>query len=98
MPWYRCYVQGENFLRATAETGRIERFGFYTTRWVEAGSPEEAETKALALMRSEDTFAPPLGHAPPKDAKVYFEKIIEVDGPRKQGGATWFPMEEDGEV
>jgi len=94
MPWYRCLVAGENFPWVRAETGRVELMGFYATRWVEAAGPEEAELKVLEMMRAEDTFQPPEGQPKPKDAKVFFEEIVEVAGPRTQGGATWFPMNE----
>jgi hypothetical protein len=94
MPWYRCLIAGENFPRQTVETGHTELMGFFTTRWVEAASPEEAELKALAMMRVEDTFKLPDGRPKPKDAKVFFEEIIEVDGPQTRGGATWYAMDE----
>ena len=76
------------------ENGEFALFGFYTTRWVEADSPEAAETEALALLRSEETFAFPEGYSGALNAAVFFDEIVEVEGPQRQGGATWFPMEE----
>ena len=72
--------------------------GFYTTRWVEAASPEEAETLALEALRTD----PDLKVSSPKvrergqAARVYFEKIDQVpDGTetRPNKGATWFQMD-----
>ena len=60
---------------------------------VAADTPEAAEMAALNLLRYEDTFAPPAGHARSKDARVYFEKIEAVSGPQTEGGASWFPMD-----
>ena len=71
--------------------------GFYSTRWVEAGSVEEAEIAALEAIRDEFRFSEDQARQAP-DAKVYFEEITEVpeDTPRVPNrGATWFPMDED---
>lgn len=76
------------------ESGEFALFGFYTTRWVEADSTEAAEAEALALLRSEETFAFPAGYSGAHTAAVYFDEVVEVAGPQRQGGATWFPMDE----
>ena len=71
--------------------------GFYTTRWVEAESVEEAEIAALEAIRDEFRLSEDQKRQAP-DAKVYFEKIEEVpeDTPRVPNkGATWFPMAEE---
>ena len=93
MPWYRCLVRGENFPFEGKPGSGVIPHGFYATRWVEADTAEPAEMAALSLLRSEEAFATPSGHAVSKDARVYFEKIEEVSGPQTQGGASWFPMD-----
>lgn len=93
MPWYRCLVRGENFPFEGKPGSGVRPHGFYATRCVEADTAEAAEIVALELLRSEDAFAPPAGDARSKDARVYFEKIEEVNGPQTQGGASWFPMD-----
>jgi hypothetical protein len=102
LPWYRCLVRGENFLLKDADTGALERYGFYTTRFVVANSPREAEMKTLALMRRERTFQPPAGCEKPKDAKVFFEEIQPVRQllPRlsRGKGATWYLMDDKEEM
>jgi hypothetical protein len=93
---YRCFIRGENFPGELM--GMKGLAGFYTTRWVEATSPEEAEAKALEILRAD----PDLKVSSPKirergdKARVYFEKIDPVrpgikTGPNK--GATWFEMD-----
>jgi hypothetical protein len=77
MPWYKCFIAGENFPGAII--GESNTIGFYTTRFVEAKSPEEAETRALANLKNEQTFSLPPGVARPSNAKVYFENIEEVE-------------------
>jgi hypothetical protein len=101
LPWYRCLARGENFPKANPETGAPERYGFYTTRFVVANSPKEAEMKALALRRRDRSFEPPAGCEKPKDARVFFEEIEQIRRlfPRlsRRKGATWHSMEDEQE-
>lgn len=92
MPVFRCFVRGNNFPGKLI--GRKQPVGFYTTRFVDAASPEEAEMLVVELLRND----PDLVVAPKyrtKDAKVYFENIDEVpaETERKPNkGFTFFPM------
>jgi hypothetical protein len=99
LPWYRCLARGENFPKANAETGALTRYGFYTTRYVIANSPKEAEMKALALMRRETIFQLPAGCEKPEDAKVFFEEVQQVrrllPGLSRGKGATWYTMDDE---
>jgi hypothetical protein len=68
--------------------------GFYTTRWVEAPTADEAELIALEMLRSEYQFSEKQKRKAP-DARVYFEEIVEVAPDSKRNpnsGATWFDM------
>ncbi len=90
MPWFRCLIEGENF--PGSMIGKTEPVGFYTTRWVSASSPEEAEIVALEALRAEPNFQVDDAEKT-KDAKIYFEEIVEVDGPGGViAGAAWFVM------
>ncbi|GJL94674.1 MAG: hypothetical protein DHS20C05_10790 [Hyphococcus sp.] len=95
MPWFRCVVLGENFTLIV--DGEARDFGFYTTRWVEAGNADSAEMKALAILKSDELLAElPKEHRSP-EAKVYFQEIEELsEKPQQAPGAgfTWFEMEE----
>lgn len=53
MPFYACLMRGENFV-LSLEGEPKEPYGFYTTRCVEAGSPDQAELKALDVLRAEE--------------------------------------------
>lgn len=94
MKLYRCLVRGENFPGQLI--GKKGLVGFYTTRWVEAVSLEEAEMSALEAMRIDPAFeivSPKLRKQ--SKAMVYFDKIVEVppETPRvPDKGATWFEM------
>ena len=93
MKWYRCFIEGENFPGVLANTEEL--IGFYTTRFVEASTPEEAEMTALANLKNEESLQLPEGIAPPKNAKVHFEEIEEVsqsDVPEINAGFTFYVM------
>ena len=49
---FRVLVRGENFLLESE--GAVKRFGFYTTRFVEAPNEAEAERLAIAALRQDD--------------------------------------------
>lgn len=73
------------------------RYGFYTTRWVRAKRPEEAELKCLKKLKLQGE----LGAKHPDDetdlAKIYFDEVIEMPKLHfaKFGkGFSFFPMDE----
>ena len=51
MPKFKVFVNGRNYW--VNLDGERRRFGFYTTRFVEAASPEEAEERAVQLLRED---------------------------------------------
>jgi hypothetical protein len=93
MPVFRCFIRGENFPGSLMS--QKEPLGFYTTRFVQAGSPAEAEMAALSLLRQDETFGSVRPEDRMEDAKVYFEQIEEVPAESGRGpgkGFTFFPM------
>ena len=95
MPWFRCLALGENFVLGDGQV-----LGFFTTRWVEAESPEQAEYAALSLLRLDEGLKTVVNKEASPNAKVTFEEIVEVEnGDRAPGkGFTWFPMEKEESV
>lgn len=94
MKWFKCYIEGENFPGELAGDDKL--IGFFITRFVQADSPEEAESIALCRLKDEDSLRLPAGVSPSPIAKVYFEQITEVieeDVPSVQSRFTFFPME-----
>jgi hypothetical protein len=94
MKLYRCFIEGKNFpLEVDGQEGPV---GFYTTRFVRADSPENAEILALEMLRSD----PSLDVEPAKrrkDTQVLFESISEIDSIPEGCDATgtgfvFFPM------
>lgn len=95
MPWFRCFVRGENF--AVVMDGRQELLGFYVTRFVEADNPEGAEAEAVAVLKADPRLAPPPGHTPTGRARVFFEQITEVpaaDVPARPPGFTFYATDD----
>lgn len=94
MKWFRCFIAGENFpgWLINYHEGRV---GFYTTRWVEAGSKPEAEVAALRKLRADPDFQidPDLPDA--ALARVTFEAIEEIPAPISYiEEVSWFPMDD----
>src|SRR3546814_7547538 len=77
MPLFRCIICGENFPGTLL--GQEELVGFYTTRFVEADSPEQAEIMAIELLRNDPSLDVSSEHRTQR-AKVFFEDIDEVPG------------------
>ena len=91
MAWFKCLIEGENFPGSIAQQEGL--VGFFVIRCVEADTEDEAETRALAALKQEAMFDLG-GVAKPKDARVYFNEIVEIDAPLAPlPGAIWFQME-----
>jgi hypothetical protein len=93
MKWYKCSIAGENFPGELLSEDK--EIGFFTTRFVEADTAEDAEHKALANLKEDESIKLPEGVSPSQKAKVYFEEIIEIsksDVPDVQSGFTFYVM------
>ncbi len=54
MKWYKCTIAGENFPGELINEDK--EIGFFTTRFVEAETPEAAELSALAILKEEKKY------------------------------------------
>jgi hypothetical protein len=96
MPWFRCFVRGEDF--PGSMIGMSHPVGFYVTKFVEAADAEQAELRALDRLRADPKLAPPPGFRPTDKSRVFFEAIEEVaadEVPDPQPGIAWYPMGSD---
>ena len=95
MAFYCCFIRGEHFQGECI--GQTGPYGFHTTRWVEAADEEEAELRAVELLREDPSFALPEGFPKPTDARVHVEEIEQISElpDFRDGGATWFSEDED---
>jgi hypothetical protein len=93
MPLFRCSIRGENFPGELV--GLTVAVGFNTTRFVDAASAEEAEGIAVAGLR-QDAALIVISEPRVKNAKVYFESIVEVPADTERvanTGFTFFRMD-----
>ncbi|MBA3241715.1 MAG: hypothetical protein H0T60_10865 [Acidobacteria bacterium] len=91
MKKYRVLVRGENLLLAFEEGPR--RMGFYTTRFVEAAGPEEAESAIVESLRQDGELGALVLNQPDDTPLMYVEEIEEVGSLRDASGFSFYPYE-----
>lgn len=94
MPLFQCLIRGDNFPGKIIHQPYL--IGFYTTRFVHANTPKQAEEIAIKLLRDDAIFQIPMEDRS-HTAKIFFEEIIEVADdidPRPNRGYTFFPMDD----
>ena len=97
MPHYRVALRGQNF-RLDIE-GQPSRVGFFTYRFVEAASAEDAELGAVQLLRDEGRLKPRNDKADPPHVFIdTIEPVEAADVPKVVPGFAFFPDEPDSEA
>jgi hypothetical protein len=92
MSHYRVRLSGKNFLLKFED--RLQRVGFFTTRFVEAQDSSAAENAGVGLLRSEGRLKPMNDQSDPP--RVFVDEVEEVtsdDVPSVVEGFTFFPEE-----
>ena len=74
---YIVMLEGRNFI--FDYEGEPTRFGFSTTRHVEAADPEEAERRAIQDILEDDQLNEPLLNDPSNPPRVTMTRSIEVE-------------------
>jgi len=96
MAWFRLFACGEDF--PVIIDGNVEVVGFYTTRYIEAPTPGEAEAIASELLFDDEDLRPPPGDWSDLQPRIVFEEVEQVAEPLDiNDGFNFFPMEEDEE-
>jgi hypothetical protein len=93
MALFRCSIRGENFPGELI--GLKVAVGFHATRFVDAESASQAERIAVAALR-QDAALTVTSEPSVKNAKVYFESIVEVPADSQRvpnSGFTFFTMD-----
>jgi hypothetical protein len=80
---YRVLVRGENFLMTL--DGEDQKLGFYTTVFVEAQDQEDAELKAMDLLRNNEKLVRGVRN-PKSDPPMMF--VEEIEGLKSLPGLT----------
>lgn len=96
---YRVELHGRNFLLRFPDPGQQKKkHGFYTTRDVQAESFEDAEMKAVELVRSEDRITS-ITINPKDDSPMLYVENIRLLGDEEEtinnSGYTYYPEDDD---
>jgi hypothetical protein len=96
---YRVLINGRNFLlRVTDGKDRIEKYGFYATRDVEAESFEGAELIAVDLIRNEEQIKEVTLNTASDPPMLFLEEIRELKPGEESingSGYTYYREDED---
>ena len=94
---FKVFVNGKNYW--VNLDGERRRFGFYTTRFVEAASPEEAEVRAVQLLREDAALTSVILNEASDPPVLYVEEIVELvsfRGVKRPGtGRAWYREKDD---
>ena len=95
MKKYKVLLSGENF--ELNFEGKTDNFGFYTTRIVKAYSEEEAEIKAIELIKTDNNLLSMLIKNSEYESKIFLEEILKASWWQRTGGEgyTFFSMESE---
>lgn len=96
MKKYKVFLQGKNFLISIDK--KIQKYGFYTTRFVEANDEKEAENKSVDLIRDDPELRQSVLNDKDDPPTIYMETIDELydfNGTNVPGnGYTFYPEDE----
>ena len=71
------------------------KYGFYTTRFVEAEDSKEAENIAVEIIKNDNKLKPSVLNEKSNPPKIYVEEIVELDSfddiKTPGGGYTFYP-------
>jgi len=88
-------LRGENFPIKFED--KVENLGFYTTRVVKANSEDDAELRAIDLIRNDVNLISMVQNASDANPRLYLESISKALWWRRLGGKgyTFWPMESE---
>lgn len=92
---YQVLLRGENC--ELHWEGKIKNLGFFTTRLVKADSVEEAENKAVQLIKNDKWLQSALVVKSEYSPMIYMEEISQVKWWKHLGGKgfTFWDMEDE---
>ena len=96
MKKYRALLEGKNFL--LSHEGKLQKHGFFTTRYVEAGNPEEAELNAVDLIKGDTTLIASVKNEHSDIPMIYLEELYEIesfDDKKVPGAGYTFYIEDE---
>lgn len=81
---YQVMLRGENF--ELIWEGQVKNLGFFTTRWVKAESIEDAEQKAVTLIKQDDSLKAMMVEQPTLTPMIYLEEVTIAKWWKRLGG------------
>lgn len=95
MNWYRVLLHGKNVLLNF--DGEPKKFGFYTTRDVEAESLEIAELKAVEMVREDEALVNGVLNERDDSPMIYVDemKILNADEEKLGNSGFTFYVEQN---
>ena len=81
---YRVVLKGENFEIVTEN--KVTNMGFYTTRFVNAESLDEAEMKAIELIKNDEYLLKSVVPNSSVEPMIYVEAIYQAKWWNRVGG------------
>src|SRR5688572_3577910 len=89
---FKVMLRGENFKVALEDS--VATLGFFTTRFVEADTPDAAEHAAVEMVRQDTRLQDIVRNAPTDPPMIYLDSLSEIpsyDGyPAPGAGYSWF--------
>lgn len=80
-------LEGKNF--PIKVEGKTQLWGFYTTRKVKAESPDEAEIKAVEMIRNDQELLSSLDHDNETEYKIFLDSMYELKWWNLLGGSGY---------
>ncbi len=77
MKKYQVKLEGKNFL--LEQEGKIVKHSFFTTRYVEANNPKEAELSAVALIKNDTALTESVRNNHSLEPMIYLEGLSEIE-------------------
>jgi len=77
MKKYQALLEGKNFL--IEYEGKIQKHGFYTTRYIEAENTEEAELKAVETIKNDKTLIESVKNERTDEPMIYLKELYELE-------------------
>jgi len=95
MNWYRVQLNGQNFLLNLE--GDSQKFGFYTTRDIEAESYEGAELKVIKTIQEDETLKNNVLNGKNDSPTIYINemKLFESDEEKLNNSGFTFYREDN---
>ena len=74
---YQVMLEGKNFLLNME--GSIKKYGFYTTRYLEANDPEDAKSKSVQMIREDKKLSNIISNKASDPPIIYLESVHELE-------------------